>query len=110
MMQMAQREIMRSAYADSVSAGLVLTGGTALLRGIVELAEVVFRLPVRCGIPAGITGQVELVNNPMYATGVGLVQYGMKQQAYGRVHKFNDDHLFGRVYHRMRDWFGEFFT
>ena len=108
-MQMAQREIMRSAYADSVSAGLVLTG-TALLRGIVELAEVVFRLPVRCGIPAGITGQVDLVSNPMYATGVGLVQYGMKQQAYGRVHKFNDDHLFSRVYHRMRDWFGEFFT
>jgi cell division protein FtsA len=110
MMQMAQREIMRSAYADSVSAGLVLTGGTALLQGIVELAEAVFRLPVRCGIPAGITGQVDLVNNPMYATGVGLVQYGMKQQAYGRVHKFNDDHLFSRVYHRMRDWFGEFFT
>jgi cell division protein FtsA len=110
MMQMAQREIMRSAYADSVSAGLVLTGGTALLRGIVELAEAVFRLPVRCGIPTGITGQVDLVNNPMYATGVGLVQYGMKQQAYGRAHKFNDDHLFSRVYHRMRDWFGEFFT
>ena len=79
-----------------------------MLRGIVELAEVVFRLPVRCGIPAGITGQVDLVSNPMYATGVGLVQYGMKQQAYGRVHKFNDDHLFSRVYHRMRDWFGEF--
>jgi cell division protein FtsA len=110
MMQMAQREIMRSAYADSVSAGLVLTGGTALLRGIVELAEAVFRLPVRCGVPVGITGQVDLVNNPMYATGVGLVQYGMKQQAYGRMHKFNDDHLFNRVYHRMRDWFGEFFT
>jgi cell division protein FtsA len=110
MMQMAQREIMRSAYADRVSAGLVLTGGTALLQGIVELAETVFRLPVRCGLPVGITGQVDLVNNPMYATGVGLVQYGMKQQAYGRMHKFNDDHLFSRVYHRMRDWFGEFFT
>jgi cell division protein FtsA len=51
-----------------------------------------------------------MVNTPMYATGVGLVQYGMKQQAYGRFHKFNDEHLFGRVYHRMRDWFGEFFT
>jgi cell division protein FtsA len=110
MMQMAQREIMRSVYADRVSAGLVLTGGTALLQGIVELAEVVFRLPVRCGLPVGIIGQVDLVNNPMYATGVGLVQYGMKQQAYGRMHKFNDDHLFSRVYHRMRDWFGEFFT
>jgi cell division protein FtsA len=110
MLQMAQREMLRSPYADSVSSGIVLTGGTALLRGITELAEVVFRLPVRCGLPRGITGQVELVNNPMYATGVGLIQYGRKQQASGRFHKFNDEHLFGRVYHRMRDWFGEFFT
>jgi cell division protein FtsA len=110
MLEMARREIMRSMYAESVSAGIILTGGTALLRGIAELAETVFRLPVRCGIPAGITGQVDMVNTPMYATGVGLVQYGIKQQAYGRFHKFNDEHLFGRVYHRMRDWFGEFFT
>jgi cell division protein FtsA len=110
MLEMARREIMRSTYAEHVSAGIILTGGTALLRGIVELAETVFRLPVRCGVPVGITGQVEMVNTPMYATGVGLVQYGIKQQAYGRFHKFNDEHLFGRVYHRMRDWFGEFFT
>jgi hypothetical protein len=46
----------------------------------------------------------------MYATGVGLVQYGIKQQAYGRSYKLNDEHLFGRVCQRMRDWFGEFFT
>jgi cell division protein FtsA len=110
MLQMAQREIMRSAYAESIAAGIVLTGGTALLRGIAELAETVFRLPVRCGVPGGITGQSEMVSTPMYATGVGLVQYGIKQQAYGRFHKFSDEHLFSRVYHRMRDWFGEFFT
>jgi cell division protein FtsA len=110
MLEMARREIMRSTYAEQVSAGIILTGGTALLRGIVELAETIFRLPVRCGVPVGIMGQVEMVNTPMYATGVGLVQYGIKQQAYGRFHKFNDEHLFGRVYHRMRDWFGEFFT
>jgi cell division protein FtsA len=110
MLEMARHEIMRSTYAESVSAGIVLTGGTALLRGIAELAETVFRLPVRCGVPAGIIGQVDMLNTPMYATGVGLVQYGIKQQAYGRFHKFNDEHLFGRVYHRMRDWFGEFFT
>jgi cell division protein FtsA len=50
-----------------------------------------------------------MVNNPMYATGVGLVQFGMKRP-YGRFQKFNDEHLFAKVYHRMRDWFGEFLT
>jgi len=108
MLQMARREVLRSGYASGMAAGVVLTGGTALLHGIVELATDVFRLPVRCGAPTGIEGLVELVNNPMYATGVGLVQFGMRQQPYGRLQKFNDEHLFAKIYHRMRDWFGEF--
>jgi cell division protein FtsA len=53
---------------------------------------------------------VELVHNPMYATGVGLVQFGMRQQPYGRLQKFNDENLFIKIYHRMREWFGEFLT
>lgn len=108
MLQMARREILRSGYASGMAAGVVLTGGTALLHGIVELAKDVFRLPVRCGAPTGIEGLVELVNSPMYATGVGLVQFGMRQQPYGRFQKFNDEHLFAKIYRRMRDWFGEF--
>jgi cell division protein FtsA len=110
MLQMVRREIVRSGYAESMTAGIVLTGGTALLQGIVELAEQVFRMPVRLGVPAGITGLVELVQEPMYATGVGLVQFGLKHQPYGRFNKFSDDHLFTKVYHRMRDWFGELLT
>ncbi len=108
MLQMAQREILQSGYADRVPTGIVLTGGTALLRGIVELAEEVCGGAVRCGIPQGIGGLVGMVDNPMYATGVGLLQCGVKQLHYGRFHKFNDDHLFAKLYHRMRDWFGEF--
>jgi cell division protein FtsA len=110
MLQMARREIMRSGYANRMTTGVVLTGGTALLHGIVELAKETFRLPVRCGTPTGIEGLVEMVHNPMYATGVGLVQFGMRQQPYGRLQKFNDEHLFAKIYHRMRDWFGEFLT
>jgi cell division protein FtsA len=109
MLQMVRREILRSGYADSMTAGIVLTGGTALLQGIVELAEEVFRMPVRRGLPTSITGLVDLVHDPMYATGVGLVQFGTKQHPYG-LNKFNDDHLFSKVYHRMRDWFSEFLT
>ncbi|MEE8290700.1 MAG: cell division FtsA domain-containing protein, partial [Candidatus Tectomicrobia bacterium] len=110
MLQMAQREIMQSGYADRIPSGLVLTGGTALLHGIVELAESIFRVSVRCGVPQGIGGLVGMVDNPMYATGVGLLQFGLKQPQYGRFDKFNDEHLFAKIYHRMRDWFGEFLT
>ncbi len=110
MLQMAQREIMQSGYADRTPSGLVLTGGTALLYGIVELAESIFRVSVRCGVPQGIGGLVGMVDNPMYATGVGLLQFGLKQPQYGRFDKFNDEHLFAKIYHRMRDWFGEFLT
>jgi cell division protein FtsA len=108
MLRMARREIVRSGYADGIPSGIVLTGGTALLHGIVELAEDVFHLPVRCGVPTGIGGLANLVENPMYATGVGLLQLGVKQHPYGHFHKFNDEHLFSKIYHRMRDWFSEF--
>jgi cell division protein FtsA len=107
-LQMVLQEIKQSGYAESAKAGVVLTGGTALLPGIVELAEDVFRLPARCGVPTGIGGVVEMVNSPMYATGVGLLQFALKQHHYGRFQKSTDDHLFGKIYHRMRDWFGEF--
>ncbi len=110
MLQMARRELLQSGYVDGVPAGMVLTGGTALLQGIVELAEDVFRLPVRCGVPAGIGGLAGMVDSPMYATGVGLLQFGVKRHPYGDVHKFNGEHLFVKIYHRMRDWFGEFLT
>ena len=105
---MVLQEIKQSGYADSATAGVVLTGGTALLPGLVELAEEVFRLPARYGIPTNIGGLVEMVNSPMYATAVGLLQFAVKQRHYGHFQKFTDDHLFGKIYHRMHDWFSEF--
>ena len=110
MLHMARREILQSGYAERLPAGIVLTGGTASLRGIVELAEDIFGCAVRCGVPRDIGGLVGMVNTPMYATGVGLLQCGVKQIHYGRFHKFNDDHLFAKLYHRMCDWFGELLT
>ncbi len=108
MLQMAQREITQSGHADGIPSGIILTGGTALLHGIVELAEEVFHMPVRRGVPLGIGGLTGMVDNPKYATGVGLVQYGVKQQPFGAFHKFNDEHLFSRIYYRMRDWCSAF--
>jgi cell division protein FtsA len=110
MLQMAWREVMSSGSAENLRSGVVLTGGTALLRGIGELAEEVFGISVRCGTPRGIGGLVGMVNSPMYATGVGLLQFGVKQHQYGHSNKFSDDHLFAKIYHRMRDWFGEYLS
>ena len=73
MLEMAQREILQSGYADRLPAGVVLTGGTASLRGIVELAEDIFGCSVRCGVPRDIGGLVAMVNTPMYATGSWIV-------------------------------------
>ena len=70
---LAYKEIVKSGYEDILAAGVVLTGGTALLEGITELAEQIFNMPVRRGRPTGIGGLNDVVNSPMYATGVGLV-------------------------------------
>ena len=73
-----QAEIRHSGYADLLAAGLVLTGGTSKMEGVVELAEEIFHLPVRIGMPSEVSGLVDIVRNPTYSTGVGLLLYGLK--------------------------------
>ncbi len=75
---LVRREIQKSGYEDLLPAGVVLTGGSSIMDGTVELAEKVLQLPVRHGVPGGIGGLVDMVNGPMYSTGVGLVMYGMQ--------------------------------
>jgi cell division protein FtsA len=74
--QLALRELQKNHYLDMLGAGVVLTGGGALLHGAVELAEQVFGMPVKIGVPRGFGGLVDSVATPVHATGVGLVQYG----------------------------------
>jgi len=73
-------ELRNSGYEELVAAGIVLTGGTSKMEGAVELAESIFHMPVRLGSPVGVTGMADIVRNPIYATGVGLLMYGMRQQ------------------------------
>lgn len=73
-------EIRRSGLGDFIAAGIVLTGGASKVEGAAELAERVFKMPVRIGVPQYITGLPEVMNNPAYATGVGLLLYGMQQR------------------------------
>ncbi len=83
---LVQAELRRSGYEDLIAAGIVLTGGTSKMEGVIELAEEIFHMPVRLGAPQNIRGLSDIVNNPIYSTGVGLLIYAMKQQhAGGRV-------------------------
>ncbi len=105
---LVNRELIKSGYGDLIASGVVITGGSAILAGMPELAEQVFNLPVRRGKPLNIGGLVDVVNSPIYATAVGLVKYGSmntKVQSF----KVGEENIFERLTKRMKDWFGEFF-
>mgnify|MGYP001190246320 CR=1 FL=1 len=78
-----QAELRRSGYEDLIPAGIVLTGGTAKMEGAVELAEEIFHMPVRLGVPHSVKGLADVVRNPIYSTGVGLLMYGLQKQSDG---------------------------
>jgi cell division protein FtsA len=107
-LNMSYKEVIKSGYEDILAAGVVLTGGTSIMAGITELAEHVFNMPVRRGFPAGIGGLTDVVNSPMYATGVGLVIYGSKNVSKDALKSF-EMNIFGKTLHRIKRWFLEFF-
>jgi cell division protein FtsA len=99
-----KREIQLSGYEEMIAAGVVLTGGSAQLEGIIDLAEEVFQLPARMGTPHGIGGLVDVVNTPLYATAVGLVLYG-KRDHEGPRFSSAEGNVFAKIIRRMRAWF-----
>ena len=109
--QMVRMELQRSGYEEVIAAGVVLTGGSAKMEGAVELAEEVFHMPVRLGSPQHITGLADVVRNPIYATGVGLLLYG--RENYVRSNR-RDAPIVSQinvrnVWERMKGWFrGDF--
>jgi len=75
-----QAELRRSGYESMVGAGIVLTGGASKIEGVIELAEEVFHMPVSQGTPRNVAGLKDIVKNPVYATGVGLLMYGKQRE------------------------------
>ncbi len=106
--QLIRREIAKSGYDGSLASGVVMTGGSTLLPGMVEMAEDVMGMPARLGLPIHVGGLVDVISSPIYATGVGLVLYGMKRQE-KNFFRVREDNIFGKVRGRMVDWLGEFF-
>jgi len=101
-----KREIYKSEMENIITSGIVITGGSALLDGTIEIAESVFNVPTRLGKPRGIKGLVDVVNNPMFATGVGLVLHGAKNQAEKKF-RIRDGNIFNRLIAHMKRWFKE---
>jgi cell division protein FtsA len=106
--QLVNHEITKSGYDSVITSGIVLTGGTAIMDGMLELAEQVFNLPVRRGLPTGIGGLVDVVKSPMYSTGVGLVLYGKKHSTMVMFER-GDKQIFNKLFDRMKGWMKEFF-
>ncbi|OGT91483.1 MAG: cell division protein FtsA [Gammaproteobacteria bacterium RIFOXYA12_FULL_61_12] len=104
LLTLVQAELRRSGYEELIAGGVVLTGGSAKIEGLIDLAEEVFHMPVRLGIPQGVTGLADVVRNPIYATGVGLLQFGYRNRA-AQMQEAGGGSSVKAVWNRMRDWF-----
>ena len=103
-----QAELRRSGFEDLVAAGIVLTGGTSKMEGAIELAEEIFHMPVRLASPHGVRGMADILNSPIYATGIGLLQYAQHDHVGGSVETVNQDVASAPrigVLEKMKAWF-----
>ncbi len=98
-----QKELIRSGFEDLIAGGIVLTGGSSKMEGVIELAEEVFHMPVRQGIPQNITGLSDVVRNPVHATGVGLLIFSQRNQP--RFGESSEGNPFMQTWERMKAWF-----
>ena len=97
-------ELERSGFRDLVAAGVVLTGGSSRMEGVVDLAEEIFHMPVRLGTAQNVTGLVDVVRNPIYATGVGLLLFGFQNQRLEQ-NALSGESVVAGAFNRVRSWF-----
>jgi cell division protein FtsA len=97
-------ELRRSGFEEVIAAGIVLTGGSAKMEGCIELAEEVFHVPVRLGIPQAVQGLSDVVRNPIYSTGVGLLLYARDNALPARRGRSLGGNAKSML-DRMRSWF-----
>ena len=107
---LVHRAILDTGLADLLASGLVMTGGATLLEGMPEAAEQVIGMPVRRGVPFGFGGMQDMVANPIYATGSGLVSRGFgAENDRTSIIRVREDKVYAKVFGRMTDWFKEIF-
>ncbi len=117
MFALIQQEIAKSGYADLLAAGVVLTGGTTLLQGMVELGDFLFEVPLKRGVPIRLGGLKEIVNSPKYSTAVGLLKYGADQltRSSGQPPSLlgesllGEDGMIGKIGGQFKNWMKDLF-
>ena len=101
---LVQAELRRSGFEDLIPAGIVLTGGTSKMEGVVELAEEIFHMPVRIGAPSRVKGLTDIVRNPIYSTAVGLLEYGAVHSRQSNARSRSAQSNGPGMLARMKDW------
>jgi len=101
---LVQAELRRSGFEELLSSGIVITGGSSSMQGMVELGEEVFHMPVRLGLPGYTGGLSEVIRNPRYSTGVGLLMAGLSQHQRHQIEKMQSG-SFKQIFGRMKKWF-----
>jgi cell division protein FtsA len=104
LLNLLQAELRRSGFEDLVAGGVVLTGGSAKMEGLIDLAEEVFHMPVRLGVPQYVAGMEEVVRDPIYSTGVGLLMYAHQHRFLQRP-ELSESRGLKAVLGRMKSWF-----
>jgi len=108
-LMIVSKEIKKSGFSDVLGAGVVITGGTARLAGLDRFAEEIFNLPVKIGVPRKIGGLTDIILDPIYATGVGLILYGYEKKNQSLLPKAKGASIFEALKKRFEDWFGKYF-
>ena len=108
MFSLIQREVAKSGFGDALGAGVVITGGCTLLEGMPELAEFIFEMPVKRGVPYGVGGLRDVVNSPKFATGVGLLKFGIRNAKKSRF-MIREKNIYDKVRGSMKSWMKDLF-
>jgi cell division protein FtsA len=104
LLSLVQAELRKSGFEDIIAAGIVMTGGSSKMDGVVDLAEEIFHMPVRLGSPQYVSGLSDVVSNPIHATGVGLLLFGEQHQSGGTQYFSTEGGMKG-TWERMKNWF-----
>lgn len=108
-LMISNKAIKKSGFADVLAAGAVITGGTARLHDLAHLAEDVFNLPVKIGIPKKLGGLTDIILDPIYATGVGLILYGFEKKNQTLIRRSKGVGVVDALKKRFEDWFTKYF-
>ena len=106
---LVDHELIQKDLKDMIASGVVITGGSSLLPGLIEVAEQIFGLPTRIGYTRGVGGLFDVIRNPIYATAVGLTKYGFKLQGGADFHNAQKRSVWQRFIEGIKIWFKEAF-